>query len=136
MLLGQSFTLPIGAVVRQFRRSQSNSASIRAPHAYARSPLSLALVSAILGYPVLLGYMATDLTYMSSRTDAVALALQCATVSILLALSGFTLSSAVATWRLERLWTRKLGLAAVLAALGAIWWVAIVFNLINFNLNY
>ncbi|EGY02000.1 Beta-lactamase [Nitrospirillum viridazoti Y2] len=135
VLLLHGLALPAGALARRVYGLEKKPGAQWLDHRVPKL-LSLALVAALAGYPLLLSVLSADFTYASARTDGITYVLEGVTLLLLCGATGLAMLSTMAQWRRHSRAWRKAGALAVLAALAQVWWVAIAFRLINFNLQY
>jgi CubicO group peptidase (beta-lactamase class C family) len=128
-------SLPVGYLVRRRYDIVRAAGRGRFWH-YVPRLLSLGLVGAAITWPVLLIKFSGDLDYMSSRTDIVVLILQATTLTLLVAVSGLHMMAGVQGWRSRQNRYLIAVSSLVLLATGVLWWAAIAFSLITFNMNY
>ncbi len=135
VLLLDGLSLPVVAGRRVLRSAGTISPAPDTPRTAARL-VHGALALALIAYPVLLASFSQDFTLLSGRTDRVLYGLEAVTLALLAGASWLAALDWRRAWRPRAGWRRVAGKMARAMALGVAWWVAIVFNLVNFNLNY
>ncbi len=135
VLLLDGLSLPVVAGRRVLRSAGTISPAPETPRSAAKL-VHAGLALALIAYPVLLASFSQDFTLLSGRTDGVVYGLEAVTLALLAGASWLAALDCRRAWRPRAGWRRVAGKMARAMALGVAWWVAIVFNLVNFNLNY
>lgn len=127
---------PIRALVR--RRLQSRlplSATQLRVYRFSRVAAAV-IVLAVLAWAVTLGSMMQDFNKLSDSSDGLLLFNQCLSVIAFIGGVAVMLWNLIVTWRGGYRWTGKTWSVVLLLASLVVLWVAVVFHLLGFGVNY
>jgi hypothetical protein len=127
---------PIRALVR--RRFQSRlplAATQLRVYRFSRVAAAV-MVLAVLAWAVTLGSMMQDFNKLSDSSDGLVLFNQCLSVIAFIGGVAVMLWNLIVTWRGGYRWTGKTWSVVLLLASLVVLWVAVVFHLLGFGVNY
>ena len=129
-------TWPVAAIVRR-RFGASLALQGRPRRAFRLSRIAaLAILAAMLGWMITIGVMFSNLDNLGPSTDALVKALQ--VIGTIVFIAGFLLLAwhMWVVWTGRRRWPARIWSVVLLLSAATVLWVALVFKLIGFGVNY